>query len=58
MEMIIFKEMLWEPISLIYLMQVMQVVDTLWILQDEKKDVLITSLEYEEPLDNMDPTKY
>ena len=50
--------MLWEPLSPIYLMQMMQVVDTLWILQDEKKDVMITSLEYEKPLDNMDPTNY
>ena len=54
MESILLKEQMQELLLSIYLMQEIQVSDTLWVLKQENSDVMIPSPEYGNPLDNME----
>ena len=58
MESVLLEEQMLEPRLLIYLMQEIQVVDTLWVLKQQNSDATIPSPEYEKPLDNMEIAKY
>ena len=58
MESILLKEQILEPRLPIYLMQEIQVVDTLWVLKQQSSDATIPSPEYEKPLDDMEVAKY
>jgi hypothetical protein len=58
MESVLLQEQMREPFLPIYLMQGIQVTDTLWVLKQENSDVMIPSLEYGKPLDYMEVAKY
>ena len=58
MESVLLKEQMLEPCLPIYLMQEIQVMDTLWVQNQEKSDATIPSPEYETPVDIMEVTKY
>ena len=58
MESVLLKEQMLEPRLPIYLMQEIQVVDTLWVLKQQNSDATIPSLEYEKPIDDMEVTQY
>jgi hypothetical protein len=58
MEIVLLKEQMQEPVLSISLLQEIQVADTLWILREEKSIVMIPSLEYVKPLDDMEVAKY
>ena len=53
MESILLEEQMREPLLPIYLMQEIQVSDTLWVLKQENSNVMIPSPEYGKPLDDM-----
>ena len=53
MESVPLKEQMREPLLPIYLMQEIQVSDTLWVLKQENSNVMIPSPEYGKPLDDM-----
>ena len=58
MESVLLEEQMLEPRLPIYLMQEIQVVDTLWVLKQQNSDATIPSPEYEKPLDDMEMAKY
>ena len=58
MESVLLEEQMLEPRLPIYLMQEIQVVDTLWVLNQQNLDATILSPEYENPLDNIEIAKY
>ena len=58
MESVLLEEQMREPFLPIYIMLEIQVSDTLWVLKQENSDVMIPSLEYGKPLDNMEVAKY
>ena len=58
MESVLLKEQMQEPFLPIYLMQKIQVSDTLWVLKQENSDVMIPSPEYGKPLDDIEVAKY
>jgi hypothetical protein len=58
MKSVLLKEQMQEPLLPMYLMQEIQVSDTLWILKQGNSDVMIPSPEYGKPLDDMEIAKY
>ena len=58
MESVLLEEQMRELLLPIYLMQEIQVSDTLWVLKQENSEVMIPSPEYGKPFDDMEVAKY
>ena len=58
MESVLLEEQMREPLLPIYLMQKIQVSNTLWVLKQENSDVMIPSPEYGKPPYDMEVAKY